>query len=324
LGWSLTRGYDEKKEDVQETAAAKKEQPGASACGSNGTYARLKEVVFEEALKLRASDPGNLDKLADASVVRMEEPVMRSRDEDLNVTVCAGRFILEVPPGAEAAFGGERRLTADIEYSAQSAADGSGLVYQIRGAEPIISKLAAFQLQRPLTPPAVAQPETEYAEVAPRETRPPEAEPEPEPTPPPRVPPPATRPSEPRQPAPAPRPAPPPAPKKVERPQPAEPPAPREEPVLAGRYSNPSFNCRSARTRGERMVCSSQSLAARDRAMSSMFYSAMASADAGRRSELRRTRDRFLGYRDRCRDEACVADAYEGRMREIRDIMEAE
>ena len=58
--------------------------------------------------------------------------------------------------------------------------------------------------------------------------------------------------------------------------------------------------------------------------MSSMFYSAMASADAPRRSELRRTRDRFLRYRDRCDSDACIAEAYEGRMREIRDIMEAE
>lgn len=71
------------------------------------------------------------------------------------------------------------------------------------------------------------------------------------------------------------------------------------------------------------MVCGSRELAARDRAMSSMFYSAMASADGRTRSELRRTRDRFLAYRDRCGSEACVADAYEGRIREIRDIMAA-
>ena len=33
-----------------------------------------------------------------------------------------------------------------------------------------------------------------------------------------------------------------------------------------------------------------------------------------------RTRDRFLAYRDRCPDEACVAEAYRDRMDEIRDI----
>ena len=36
----------------------------------------------------------------------------------------------------------------------------------------------------------------------------------------------------------------------------------------------------------------------------------------------RRTRDRFLAYRDRCPNRACIGEAYVGRMREIRDIME--
>ena len=36
----------------------------------------------------------------------------------------------------------------------------------------------------------------------------------------------------------------------------------------------------------------------------------------------RATRDRFLAYRDRCPSRQCMADAYVGRMREIRDIME--
>ncbi len=35
---------------------------------------------------------------------------------------------------------------------------------------------------------------------------------------------------------------------------------------------------------------------------------------------LRETRDRFLAYRERCRSEACIAEAYEGRIREIEDI----
>lgn len=69
------------------------------------------------------------------------------------------------------------------------------------------------------------------------------------------------------------------------------------------------------------MVCSSGGLAARDRAMSSQYYSALSSADSSQRRALRRTRDRFLAYRERCGTEACIAQAYEGRMREIRDIM---
>jgi hypothetical protein len=87
--------------------------------------------------------------------------------------------------------------------------------------------------------------------------------------------------------------------------------------------SRPSFNCRYAKTRTEKMVCDSDRLAAHDRQMASLFYSAMDDADRRTRRELNRTRDRFLAYRERCRSEACVADAYEGRMREIEDIMAA-
>jgi uncharacterized protein len=46
-------------------------------------------------------------------------------------------------------------------------------------------------------------------------------------------------------------------------------------------------------------------------------------ADPRTRAELRRTRDRFLAYRERCGSEACVAEAYDGPDAEIRDIMAA-
>ena len=50
-------------------------------------------------------------------------------------------------------------MQADIVYTAQPSADGGGLVYQQRGAEPIIAKLAAFRVSavayRP--PPAIDQ-----------------------------------------------------------------------------------------------------------------------------------------------------------------------
>src|SRR5687767_11683259 len=141
------------------------------ACASDATYDRLKELVFDEAARIRNSDPRNLDPLAAAAVVRMEEPVVKSRDDELNVTVCSGRFILELPPGAENAFDGKRRLDAEVEYAAQAAVDGSGLVYQMDGAEPIIYRLATFGLngsttrleaggpgRLPPPPPAAADP----------------------------------------------------------------------------------------------------------------------------------------------------------------------
>jgi uncharacterized protein YecT (DUF1311 family) len=254
------------------------------ACASDATNARLKELVFDEAARIRNSDPRNLDPLAAAAVVRMEEPVVKSRDDTLNVTVCSGRFILELPPGAENAFDGKRRLEAEVEYAAQAAADGSGLVYQMDGAEPIIYRLATFGLRGPL-PKIVA--------VAP------------EPVP-------ASAPAEPgvRPVAPTRAPAPPPAPK-------AEPPrAPPPTRVTV----RPSFNCRYAKTQTEKMICASPRLAAQDRQMASLYYDLMAGADPATRGHLRRSRDAFLGRREQCRSEGCVGSAYASRMAELRSI----
>jgi hypothetical protein len=302
----------------EEQLAAAREEAVKEACASPGTFNRLKEIAFDQAVRIRNADPANLDTLAAHSVVRMEEPVVKSRDEDLNITVCSGRFVLELPPGAEDAFDGDRRLVADIEYAAQAAADRSGLVYQMSGAEPIVYRLAAFDLQgRQLRVPGEPA-EQQYAEAvpiappAPASEQPSQPRPQAQPAPRARPEPKVRTVQRPAQPAPTARR---PAPKAVARVEKTEP-TPR--PV---RRANPSFNCRYAKTRSEQMVCTNGRLAARDRQMSSMFYSALSDARPRTRRELRRSRDRFLAYRERCRSEACVADAYQGRMEEIRDIM---
>lgn len=83
----------------------------------------------------------------------------------------------------------------------------------------------------------------------------------------------------------------------------------------------PSFNCADASTRSERAVCASPGLAALDRNMAAQYSQALAGADSRMAFELRRTRDRFLAYRDRCPTDSCIADAYQGRVREIADIV---
>ena len=271
-------------------------------CGSEATYDRLKEVVFDEAARIRNGDPRNLDPIAAGSMVRMERPLVKSRDEKLNVTVCTGHFILELPPRAENAFDGKRRVEADIEYSAQAAADGSGLVYQMDGAEPIIYRLAAFGLAPgavAAAPPSVPVPQAAPAPAAPPQVASAEPPPAPHATPA----------------APPPRPAPAPPPMHQTRP-PAPPPPPVETNRLAAR---PAFNCRYARTQTERLVCSSPALAASDRAMSSTYYGAIAAADPGTKVRIRASRDAFLRRREQCGgDEACVDRAYRQRIAEIR------
>jgi uncharacterized protein YecT (DUF1311 family) len=84
----------------------------------------------------------------------------------------------------------------------------------------------------------------------------------------------------------------------------------------------PSFDCANARTKGEIAVCSDSGLSALDVNMATQYRRALSSASPDQQALLRRTRDRFLGYRDRCPNNACIGEAYTGRMREIRDIME--
>ena len=222
-----------------------------------------------------------------------------SRDENLNVTVCRGRFILELPPGVENAFDGQRRLTADIEYAAQAAADGSGLVYHMEGAEPIIYRLATAGGFVPRTarvqPPQQAAPTPAPAPAQPAQVA--QAQPEPRGTP---------------------------APQQAPRPAPPATKAERAQPKQARTAGSPSFNCNYARTRSERMVCANAALAARDRQMAALYYSTMANADVGTRAHLRRSRDAFLARRERCGSEDCVMSIYDARIQEIRRIASGE
>ena len=84
--------------------------------------------------------------------------------------------------------------------------------------------------------------------------------------------------------------------------------------------SNPSFNCANARTHGEIAVCGDSGLAALDRQMAATYVEVLRAADPATRAMLQRSRDRFLGYRDQCPSNACIAETYRGRIREIRDI----
>lgn len=101
---------------------------------------------------------------------------------------------------------------------------------------------------------------------------------------------------------------------------PAPPVPPGEPPRPVG--ARPSFDCARASSRSEVAICSNAGLAALDRNMAAQYSRALSAATPGQRAQLQQTRDRFLGYRDRCSNNACIGDAYVGRMREIRDIME--
>ena len=241
------------------------------ACASKATYDLIKRDLFRRAAQVRGSDQGAYDRLSAYAALRMENPVMESESGATGAVNCSGSLSLDLPPGV-AVVGGRRTLNAQVDYTVQPAADGSGQVVLLHNADPIVTPLAT--LARVAQPARPAAP-VETNEAAPVDTL-------------------------------APGPAP-------------EPSAPAERKPAGAR---PSFDCADARTRGEVAVCSDAGLAALDRNMAAQFGRAMSSASPQQRALLQRTRDRFLGYRDRCANNRCIGDAYTGRMREIRDIME--
>jgi uncharacterized protein YecT (DUF1311 family) len=253
------------------------------ACASKATYDLIKRELFRRAAQLRGSDQAAYDRLSAYAVVRMENPVMESEDSSTHAVSCSGSLSLDLPPGV-AVVGGRRTLMSDVDYTVQPAADESGTVVLLRNADSIIAPLAT--LARTAQPAPTAEAVTSEGASAPEQPISPTA---------PAAPPPAA--------APAPAPS-----------EPAAPPRP------AG--ARPSFDCAKARTRGEIAVCSNAGLAALDRNMAAQYSRSMAGASPEQQMLLRRTRDRFLAFRDRCPNTACIGDAYVGRIREIRDIME--
>jgi hypothetical protein len=279
-----SRSADQDKLSDAQAAGAGASAP-AKRCASQATYDRIKLELFRRAAQVRTSDQAVFDRLSAYASVRMERPVLRSQDRELGTVRCAGRLSLDLPPGV-AVVGGRRTLSADVDYVLQPAADGSGDVVILEGADPIIIPLATLAR----TGETAAAPEAPSA-IA--EAIPPD----------PSAPPPVAE-SEPPEPA-----------TQSARAEPAPPPA-----ASAGQ-ARPSFNCRYARTRGEIAVCRDPGLAALDRQMAAQFYRALRTADPRQRATLTATRDSFLRFRDRCPTNACVAETYRGRMREIRDIM---
>jgi len=245
-------------------------------CASKSTYDLIKRDIFRRAAQVRGSDQATYDKLAAYASLRMENPVMESQDTANNAVNCSGSLAIDLPPGL-GVVGGRRTLSADVDYTVQPAADGSGTVVLLRNADAIITPLATLaRVSEPA--PSTGLPPADVNEVAPTE--------------------PAALP-----------------------PNEAQPPSEQGH-QQSSSNARPSFDCANARTKGEIAVCSDSGLAALDRNMAAQYGRAMASASPDEAALLRRTRDRFLSYRDHCPSRSCIGDAYVGRMREIRDIME--
>lgn len=98
------------------------------------------------------------------------------------------------------------------------------------------------------------------------------------------------------------------------------PPSAEEHPVNSN--SRPSFDCSKAQSRGQIAICGDPALGVLDRQVANEYARAFSVATPEQRAILRDTARHFASYRDRCPTNACISDAYNGRVREIRDIIE--
>jgi hypothetical protein len=289
----------------------------AQDCGSKQTNELIKRELFRQAAELRGTDRAAFDQLSAHSVLRVESVETHGGDENAGSFNCSGTMTLDLPPNVSV-VGGRRALTADLDYAVQRSADGAGNFLTLSNADSIITPLAALV-------PNGAATEEQPSPAAPTDTGE-ESAPADDPVQPrPRTPlappaPPAEARTEPRQ-----------APAKVTaRPKttaiasrPTRDPAPARPVSQPPRQAtaSPSFNCRYARTASEIAVCRNADLAGLDRQMAAQFNSGVSRGTAEQRALLQRTRSRFLSYRNKCRTNECITNAYSGRMREISDIM---
>src|SRR5947209_2068424 len=253
VAYFATRGNadQDKLKDRQVTAATTPSPE--KLCASNATYDLIRRGLFRRAAQLRGSDQGAFDRLSAYAVVRMENPVMESEDKTTLAVNCSGSLSLDLPPNV-AVVGGRRTLSADVDYTVQPAADGSGNVVLLRNVDVIVAPLATLAR---VAQPAVVAPGGPLNEAAPSQ------------------PPLSAAPPTSAVPAPAP-------------PAPVTPPPQRPPAGVRA-----SFNCGNARTRGEVAVCSDPGLAALDRNMATEYGQAYAVALPEQRDQLRQTAHRF-------------------------------
>jgi len=163
LTYFATRGNsDQDKLTNAEVASSAPPSNRAKLCASSATYDFIKRELFRRAAQLRGSDRAAYDRLSDAAIVRMEDPVMESEDTTTGAVNCSGSLSLDLPPGVAA--GGRTTLMSDVDYTVQQAADGNGLAVILRNADAIITPLSTLQ--------EVAQPQAQpdANEVAPEST----------------------------------------------------------------------------------------------------------------------------------------------------------
>lgn len=103
-------------------------------------------------------------------------------------------------------------------------------------------------------------------------------------------------------------------------PAPASAPEPASRPVSAP-AAKPSFACAGTLSRVEALVCTSPDLAALDRRLAREYGRAMDEATPDQRARIQRLARQYLADRNACPGADCVAEAYDGYLRDLETVM---
>jgi hypothetical protein len=126
---------------------AKEEADPAAACADATTVAKVKEIIFQNAEKAAATKLA-IPQLAEQSGFKIELAVLDDLNKDTKRITCSGHAQIDFPDGAVTALGGAQHATADIKYTVQPSADGSGRIYTAFGAQDLIDGIATADLSR--------------------------------------------------------------------------------------------------------------------------------------------------------------------------------
>jgi hypothetical protein len=164
----------------QVTAETKEKVENAEAdCTARAAVDALRDQVFDAAIaKVEGNEATKLNSLRSVIQGRLENPLVQAHDPALKRTQCAGRLVFGLPPNTQKAFEGATQLIAEVNFSAQPAADGSGLVVEANGYETIVDQLiAGAQKKRTVRVPVPGEPKlrTDFTNMFEADDRPSEA-----------------------------------------------------------------------------------------------------------------------------------------------------
>jgi hypothetical protein len=181
-----TNRFSGNNEIAENAVVEKKAQDPQAWCAAQSTYDAMKRELFRRAAQVRGSDEQAYARLADFALLRVNGPVVRGVDDQVQSVSCSGTAVLDLPPGVQVA-GGRRSLSGDVDYMIQPAADGTGKVVRLGNSDSIVIPLATInrtstpQTQLPAAPEgnqaATEQPTGQPAAPAPPQPAPVQANP---------------------------------------------------------------------------------------------------------------------------------------------------